>query len=112
MYYLQIISLDNCPYSIAANELVNTNTINSKITQVNHQTKDNFKSKYITTFPQVYLKKQNSTGSLLLGGYEELKYYFDLVKNNRNIDTLKDSIKKYNKNLSDKATLRLIQLLI
>ena len=115
MYYLQLISLKDCPYSEAANSLVTNNKINSKITIVNRNEKDKFKTKEIDTFPQVYLKKEDSNGSILLGGYTELKSYYDLVQSGKNnndaLANIKNSIKT-NQNMSDKSILRLIQLLI
>lgn len=115
MYYLQLISLKDCPYSEAANSLVNDNKINSKITIVNRNEKDKFKTQEIDTFPQVYLKKENSNGSLLLGGYTELKSYYDLVQSGKNkkdsLSQIKGQIKK-NINISDKSILRLMELLI
>ena len=115
MYYLQLISLKDCPYSEAANSLVNNNKINSKITIVNRNEKEKFKTKEIDTFPQVYLKKENSNGSVLLGGYSELKSYYDLVQSSKNkkdsLVNIKSVIKDKN-NMSDKSVLRLIELLI
>lgn len=115
MYYLQLISLKDCPYSEAANSLVNDNKINSKITIVNRNEKDKFKTQEIDTFPQVYLKKENSNGSVLLGGYTELKSYYDLVQSGKNkkdsLSQIKGQIKK-NINISDKSILRLMELLI
>ena len=115
MYYLQLISLKDCPYSEAANSLVNDNKINSKITIVNRNEKDKFKTKEIDTFPQVYLKKENSNGSVLLGGYTELKSYYDLVQSGKNkkdsLNQIKSQIKN-NINISEKSILRLMELLI
>lgn len=115
MYYLQLISLKDCPYSEAANSLVNDNKINSKITIVNRNEKDKFKTKEIDTFPQVYLKKENSNGSVLLGGYTELKSYYDLVQSGKNkkdsLTQIKSQIKN-NINISEKSILRLMELLI
>ena len=115
MYYLQLISLKDCPYSEAANSLVNDNKINSKITIVNRNEKDKFKTKEIDTFPQVYLKKENSNGSVLLGGYTQLKSYYDLVQSGKNkkdsLTQIKSQIKN-NINISEKSILRLMELLI
>ena len=114
MYYLKLISLMNCPYSEAANSLFKDNNIKHETTLVNREEKDKFKTSEITTFPQVYLKKKNSSGSLLIGGYDEIKNYFDLVHSNKKnqIQDIKTKIKKNNKNFSDKSVLRLIELLI
>ena len=112
-YYLKIISLKGCPYSQEANNLVKDNNIDSDINIIEYSQKDNFKTDDISTFPQVYLTKRNSKGSALLGGYSELKEYFDIVNNNSNIDNIKKKITKNlgKENMSDKAILRLIELL-
>ena len=116
MYYLQLISLQNCPYSEAANSLVKDNNIKHNLTIVNREEKDKFKTEYIDTFPQIYLKKKNSSGSVLLGGYDNLKEYYDSVKKNYgkkdSLENIKSVIKKSNIDISEKSILRLIELLI
>ena len=101
MYYLQLISLKDCPYSEAAQSLLKDNNINHKLVLVN-----------ISTFPQIYLKKENSNGSVLIGGYDLIKEYYDSVKNTKNLDKLKKVIKKNSPNMSEKSVLRFIQLII
>ena len=116
MYYFKIISLKTCPYSEAAESLFRENNINHELIQVDRSEKDKFKSNDISTYPQIYLKKKHSSGSVLVGGYDTIKEYFDIAKNNSGnpkiLDKLKNKIKKDNKNISDKSVLRLIQLLI
>ena len=116
MYYLQLISLKDCPYSEAANSLVKDNNINHNLTIVNREEKNKFKTEYIETFPQIYLKKKNSSGSVLLGGYDNLKKYYDLVQENHgkknSLENIKSVIKKNNVTISEKSILRLIELLI
>lgn len=110
LYYIKAIILDGCPYSIQANNLLEINKIPFKKTMVTYGNKDNFKSSEIQTFPQIYLKKIGSKGSLLLGGYDDLKFSIDLFKNQKlNENNINNFINKYK--WSKKATLRLIQLL-
>ena len=112
MYYLQLISLKDCPYSEAAQSLLKDNNINHKLVLVNRNEKDKFKTDNISTFPQIYLKKENSNGSVLIGGYDSLKEYYDSAKNTKNLDKLKKVIKKNISGISEKSVLRLIQLII
>ena len=112
MYYLQLISLEDCPYSEAAESLLKDNNINHKLVLVNRNEKDKFKTDNISTFPQIYLKKENSNGSVLIGGYDLLKEYYDSSKNTKNLDKLKKVIKKNTSGISEKSVLRFIQLII
>jgi glutaredoxin len=113
MYYLKLISLEGCPYSNAANDFVKNNKIESEITSISHSEKDKYKSDKIKTFPQIYLNKKNSSGSVLIGGYDNLiSYYESIQSNKKSFDYVIKKIKKDNKNLSEKSILRLIQLLI
>ncbi len=116
MYYLKLISLKDCPYSEAASSLLKDNKIKSEIIVINRSEKDKFKTDEIKTFPQVYLKKQKSSGSVLIGGYDEIKSYYDIIhsttKRDKILSKLKSEIKSNNKEISDKSILRLIELLI
>ena len=116
MYYFKLISLIDCPFSESANSLFKDNKIQHELTLVNREEKDKFKTNEISTYPQIYLKKKHSSGSVLIGGYDTIKEYFDFVRNNNNnsnaLDKLKNKISKSNKNISEKSILRLIELLI
>jgi len=111
-YYLHSVILENCPYSNAANQLLkNHPNIKTKITLVNDSNKENYKTKQIDTFPQIYLKKNNDKGSLLIGGYTELKELFYLFyKTKYSNDEITNFIKKNNK-WSRKALLRFLELI-
>jgi hypothetical protein len=109
-YYIKAILLDNCKYSIAANNLLILHNINCQIINVNASNKLEYKTNQINTFPQIYLCKDNTLGSLLLGGYEELSNFISTFKeNNLNNDNIKQFMNKYK--WSKKATLRLIQII-
>ena len=110
MYYFKLICLDMCPYSEAAKELVLNNKIKSKIIKINQNEKEKFKTDEIKTFPQIYLEKENSKGSLLIGGYDILKELFDTVNSKISLDLIKDKIKS-KINISNKSSLRIIELL-
>jgi len=112
MYYLEIISLEGCPYSIAAEELVKTKKIKHETVKINHEDKHLHKHNKLDTFPQIYLRKDNSTGRLLLGGYQNLDKINIMIEGNSDITNLVTEIKKivldkFNK----KSILRLIELM-
>ena len=116
-YYLQSIILEGCPYSTAAHELLkNIPKSKSKITIVNYNNKENYKTDNIQTFPQIYLKRQNHKGSLLIGGNDELQKLFKLFyktkysNNNKFDETIKEVINN-NNNWSKKSLLRFIDLI-
>ena len=108
-YHLKAIILKDCPYSTLADSLIKNHKIPAEIININWNNKDKYITNEIDTFPQIYLTKKNSKGTQLLGGYTDLKYFFDTFKNqpiNNNVD---EFMKKYN--WSRKGTLRLIQLI-
>ena len=109
-YYLKAVLLDSCPYSINAKNLIQNNNINNKIIIINSNNKDNYKSNIITTYPQIYLARTHRKGSLLLGGYSDLKYVLDTFKNQKlNMDNINKFCNKYK--WSKRATLRLVELI-
>jgi len=74
MYYLFIVVLENCPYSINAIKLLDNLKIKYKYLIVKTNEKEKYKTEEINTFPQIYLKK-NTNDSLLLGGLSDLDYF-------------------------------------
>lgn len=112
MYYLDVISLEGCPYSTAAEELLNLKKVNFKLTKVKYNEKEMYKSEEISTFPQIYLKKKNSSGKLLIGGYEDLKEIYNKITTSRTIDLIVNSLGKLlGNNFNKKIILRLVELL-
>ena len=109
MYYLYIITLKDCPYSIAALELLDSLNIKYKRLKVNEINKEEYKTKEIDTFPQIYLVKDGT--KLLLGGYDKLKEFIKVFKNQKyneeNILKFHDNNKLWNK----KFILRLIKII-
>ena len=111
-YYLHAIILENCPFSNAASELLKNNkNIKSNISTITQSNKENYKTADIQTFPQIYLKKNNKNGSLLLGGYTELKNILDTFQKTKYSKENIDNFLSNNKNWSKKSTLRLIELI-
>lgn len=111
-YYIQSVILQNCPYGNAARELLkNYSNIKYKEIIVTELNKENYKTEKINTFPQIYLKRYNRNGSLLIGGYTELKELFDLFYNKKySTDKIINFINN-NNNWSKKSLLRFIYLI-
>lgn len=111
-YYFNAIILENCPFSNSAKELLKKyKNITTKFTSITSQNKENYKTENIATFPQIYLKKQNHKGSLLLGGYSELQNVFNIFyKTNFTENNIKFFIANNDK-WSNKALTRLIELI-
>ena len=109
-YYIKIILLENCPYSIMAIKLLKLNNIKHTIFYVKSDNKTNYITDKIKTFPQIYLKNINKKGNLLLGGYSDLNNFILTFKNkNYDINNINNFIE--NNKWSMKATLRLIELI-
>ena len=105
---IKVISLNNCPFSMAAVNLFNEKNIKIKKKDVTSQEKENFKNNEIDTFPQIYIN--NSGNDFLLGGFTDIQH---INQNVYKIDldtSIKYLNKKYKKQLTRKTVLRLIQL--
>jgi glutaredoxin len=110
MYSIKAILLDDCSYSIAAKELLTNLNINHKAINITRDEMDKYITSDIDTFPQIYLKKQNSKGNLLLGGYDDLNNFIQLFKSQKiNEKNIKEFMIKYK--WSKKSVLRLIELI-
>ena len=106
-YKLKVIVLENCPYSIAAVELLNNYNIKFQKILVKQNNKEKFKTNEISTFPQIYMINNNE--QLLLGGYSDLEEIINIIKS-KNLDKIKDELKeKYSNN---KIILRIIKIFI
>jgi glutaredoxin len=110
MYSIKFISLENCPYSIKAKQLLDNMNINYNYININSNDMDKYITDEIETFPQIYLIKKKSKGNLLLGGYDDLNYSISLFKgqklDNNNINIFMNKYK-----WSRKSVLRLIELI-
>ena len=109
MYYLYIITLEDCPYSIAAIDLLKSLKIKYKRLKVNQKNKEKYKTQEIDTFPQIYIVKDKK--KLLLGGYSNLKEFTDIFinkeYNEENILKFHNKYKLWNK----KSILRLLEII-
>ena len=110
-YSLKSIVLKNCPYSNALVDTLKNNKIKSNIITVTHENKDKYKTKYITTFPQLYLMKNKVNEILLVGGYSETKKILDIINETSELDNIKEKLQSLYPNTNNKNILRLIKLL-
>ena len=110
-YFIKAIILEQCPYSLKAEKLLKNNNITTDFVYVNHNDKHGHKSHKINTFPQLYLKKYNNNGNLLLGGYDDLNEFINNFKGTKYDEIKINNFIKKNKDWSKKATLRLIELI-
>ena len=112
MNELKVISLNGCPFSMAAVELIESikNTpsskINIKIVNVSQEEKSNYKNDMIDTFPQVYF---NDT---LIGGYDSFNELYLSIKGETSLDEMINIIKTKTKIKERKGMLRFIKFLI
>lgn len=84
-YYLYVVSKQGCPFSKAAENLLNEQNIKQvKIKSVDESNKNKYKNDQINTFPQIYLRNNNN--KLLIGGYNELTSTIDKLKDCNNIE--------------------------
>ena len=113
-YKIKIIVLEKCSFSKKALNLLNINKINYELIQIHNCDKDKYITHDISTYPQIYLTKQNNFGNLLLGGYDDLNKFINLFKNIKDKNTFLDNKQNFLTNYpnwSNKATLRLIELI-
>lgn len=90
MNELKVISLNNCPYSMAAENLINNikknDKVNVKIIHVPYEDKEKYKQGVMKTFPQIYFNNE------IIGGYEDFKGIYNFIQNknsgNRNLDAI------------------------
>jgi glutaredoxin len=108
--YLHAIILNNCPYSIALDELLNNYNISFKKIVINQNNKYKYKTKLIDTFPQLYLMYNNK--KYLIGGYSISKEIIENIKNSDNLDIIKNNIQNLLPHFNNKQILRLTQLII
>tara|TARA_E500000178_G_C16632465_1_gene578299 strand:- start:151 stop:483 length:333 start_codon:yes stop_codon:yes gene_type:complete len=98
---LIVYSLENCFYSMSASNLLDEENISYNLKSVSHQNKNIYKEKNnMKTFPQIFL--QNKDVNIKIGGYSDLSYINNLIKNNNNFDEVKNNLlKKFNLSLKE-----------
>jgi glutaredoxin len=109
-YSLKIIVLENCPYSMAAVELLNNYNIKFKQITVNQETKHKYKTDIISTFPQIYIIEQDK--ELLIGGYLDIEEIINIINQNKNLTNIKKNLNKKYTKFDNKRILRIIEIFI
>jgi glutaredoxin len=109
-YYLDIVYLEGCPHSKAALDLLINKNIKHNLISVSYNNKDTYKTNLISTFPQLYLKKNNNNGSLLLGGNSDLQQIYNIIETNNNQPLIQDKLKQQNILITNKLSQRIYEL--
>ena len=114
-YYIYSVILNKCPYSEAGEKLISSfKDIKKEFTYIDHDEKENYKTNMISTFPQIYLKKENCKGTFLIGGYSDFKNIVDIFYHKNIEKTFKNDISTFinqDQKWTRKLLLRLIELL-
>jgi hypothetical protein len=109
-YYLKAILLENCPYSIEADNLIKKHKLPNQSVWIKGNEKDKYVTDMIQTYPQIYLRRYNTKENLLLGGFTDMNRWIGEFKDKKLNDMkIKEFQSKYN--WSRKAVLRFIQLI-
>ena len=113
MNELKVISLNGCPYSMAAEDLINNikNSKNLKKTNINvinvpYELKTKYQLGQIKTFPQIYFN------SKLIGGYDNLNNIYLDLKQLKNLDEMIKLINQKTHLKKRKEILRFIRFFI
>jgi glutaredoxin len=112
-YKLKVIVLENCPYSIAAVDLLTNYNIPFEKILVKQNNKEKFKTVEISTFPQIYMI--NNKEQLLLGGYSDLEEIMHIINSSKNLDKIKERLGKKYKNsvrMIPRIILRIIEIFV
>ena len=107
-YVLKAIILENCPYSMAAAELLTNHNIKFKKIMVSQETKHKYKTEQISTFPQIFLNDKSN--DYLLGGYSDLEEIINIINSSTKLNIIKKKLNKKYKMFNDKQILRIIQI--
>lgn len=106
---LKVIVLENCPYSIAALELLTNYNIEFDKKVVNNKNKHECKTDKISTFPQIYMVNENKE-EILLGGYSDIEEIINIINSSTNINAIKKEIKTKYSYINNKQILRIIEI--
>lgn len=90
MNELKVISLNNCPYSMGAEDIINnikkSDKVNVIIIHVPYEDKEKYKKGVMKTFPQIYFNNK------IIGGYENFKGIYNFIKKKNSGNTNLDNI--------------------
>jgi glutaredoxin len=106
---LKVIVLDNCPYSIAASELLTNYKIKFDKIIVNNNNKQKYKTDKISTFPQIYIVNEDKK-EILLGGYSDIEEIINIINSSSKINVIKKKINTKYSYINYKQILRIIEI--
>jgi glutaredoxin len=95
MENIHIITIKNCSYCLNLVKLLKKFKINFIEEKITKKKKDSYKSKQISTFPQVYFI--NLKERVLLGGFTETFNLINFIVENKNVNELPVNTTKKNK---------------
>ena len=112
---LVVYSLENCYYSMSAEDFLNENYIDKKtkktyrLQRVNQENKMYYKEfNKMNTFPQIFLESSND--KIKIGGYNDLKEIIGVLKNKKN--NFDDILSKLNSRYDKRDALVVIKFFI
>lgn len=112
---LVVYSLENCYYSMSAEDFLNENYVDKKnkktyrLQRVNQENKMSYKEyNKMNTFPQIFLESSND--KIKIGGYNDLKEIVGILKNKKN--NFDDILSKLNSRYDKRDALVLIKFFI
>ena len=114
MYYLKAVLLENCYYSNNARQLLQKYNFKQEIIDVTQSEKNKWKNNEISTFPQIFLKKENHKDNLFIGGFTDIQFIEIQINSatDKNFSEIKKNIQNKYSHLSEKSVLRLMELFI
>jgi glutaredoxin len=79
--YLYVISLKGCPHSLSTEKLLEEYKIKNKTIKIDYDQLDQYRTKEISTCPQIYYVKNDINNKKLIGGNSDFQKIIEL--NNR-----------------------------
>lgn len=87
---IHINFLENCPFSINAKNLLEENNIPFSLTQIERSNMDQYKTREMPTFPQIFYVKNDTERKI--GGNAELQSIIEFYNKNKTTQNLRKMI--------------------
>ena len=109
MYKIHLYSLEGCPYSMKAEELLSKSK-NVKVIKVKYSQREKIKEKNkMNTFPQIFLVKNKN--KLKIGGCDSIESILNIINSN-NLKEVYMKLKNQLKNWNKKQIFRLLEIFV